>query len=227
MAQTKYIFLGFPQRIDAPSPPAIPAIKLGPFLTIDEDGANVTMMNLTSHTGTHMDVPFHVIEGGLTITDLEAGDFVFENPVVIDLPMVDTQVVQPDDLEPFVQAGQEADLLLMRFGYGPVRRANPDRYSVKSPGFGVASAEYLRQRFPRLRGLGMDVPSLSCIEYLDETMAAHHILLGGEGRRFIIIEDMNLDQDLTRLMKVIVAPLMVEGLDGAPVNVIGELGFAE
>lgn len=224
MARTNYVFLGFPQQMDAPSPPAIPTIELSPFLTIDEDGANVTMMNLTSHTGTHMDAPFHVIERGLRLTDLEPGDFVFESPVVIDLPLEDMQVVQPEDLEQFVQVGQKADLLLVRFGYGPVRRANPDHYSIKSPGFGVASAEYLRQRFPRLRGLGMDVPSLSCIEYLDETMAAHHVLLEGEGRRFIIIEDMNLEQDLTRLTKVIVAPLMVEGLDGAPVNVIGELG---
>ena len=224
MAQTEYIFLGFPQKMDAPSPPAIPTIELSPFLTIEDDGANVTMMKLTSHTGTHMDAPFHVIEGGLTITDMEAGDFVFGNPVVIDLPLEETEVVQPEHLEQFIEVGQEADLLLVRFGYGPFRRSNPDDYSIKCPGFGVASAEYLRQRFPRLRGLGMDVPSLSCIEYLEETMAAHHALLGGEGRRFIIIEDMNLEQDLTRLTKVIVAPLMVEHLDGAPVSLIGELG---
>ena len=227
MAQTEYIFLGFPQKMNAPSPPAIPTIELSPFLTIDEDGANVTMMRLTSHTGTHIDAPFHVIAGGLTITDLEPQDFVFENPIVIDLRLKDTEVVQPEHLEPFVEAGQEADLLLVRFGYGPVRRADPDHYSIKSPGFGVASADYLRQNFPKLRGLGMDVPSLSCIEYLQETMAAHHVLLAGEGRRFIVIEDLNLEQDLTGLTKVIVAPLLVESLDGAPVNVIGEVGIAE
>lgn len=227
MVQTNYIFLGFPLQTDAPSPPAIPTIELSPFLTIDEDGANVTMMKLTSHTGSHMDAPYHVIESGLTITDLAPGDFVFENPVVIDLPLEDMEVVQPEHLEQFVQTGQEADLLLVRFGYGPIRRADPNHYSIKCPGFGVASAEYLRQNFPMLRGLGMDVPSLSCIEYLDETMAAHHVLLGGEGRRFIVIEDLNLEQDLTRLTKVIVAPLMVESLDGAPVNVIGELGVVE
>jgi kynurenine formamidase len=73
----------------------------------------------------------------------------------------------------------------------------------------------------------MDVPSLSCIDYLEETMAAHHSLLGGEGRRFIIIEDMNLEQDLTGLVKVIVAPLLVDGNDGGPVNVIGELRTTE
>lgn len=223
MSQTRYIFLGFAQRTNSPSPPAIPTIELSPFLTIEKDGANVTMMKLTSHTGTHMDAPKHVIENGFTLTDLNPRDFIFERPLVIDLPLKDTEIAQPKDLEPFIAAIQEADFLLLRFGYGPVRRADPDRYSIKSPGFGVNSARYLRQEFPNLRGLGMDVPSLSCIEYLDETMAAHHELLGGAGRRFIVVEDMNLEQDLNGLVRVFVAPLWVVDLDGAPVNVIGEL----
>lgn len=224
MPQVQYLFLGYPQRADAPSPPAIPTIELSPFMTIAADGANVTMMRLTSHTGTHMDAPKHVIEGGLAISDFAAQEYVFEHPHLIDLPLPDAAVVQATDLAPFVDGTQEADLLLFRFGYGAVRRADPARYSVKSPGFGVESAAFLREKWPRLRGLGMDVPSLSCIEYLDETMAAHHVLLGGEGRRFIVIEDMNLEQDLSRLSRVFVAPLLVEQMDGAPVSVIAELG---
>jgi kynurenine formamidase len=52
-------------------------------------------------------------------------------------------------------------------------------------------------------------------------MAAHHELLGGEDRRFIVVEDMNLEYDLTGLKQVIVAPLLVEGIDGGPVTVMG------
>jgi len=220
----RYVFLGFPQRPDAPSPPAIPTIEKTPFLTIPNDGANVTMMKLTSHTGTHLDVPLHVIADGNATTDLDAADYVFTSPVVFDLPLGDAEVVQPDQLEPFVKQGQDADFLLFRFGYGPVRRADPDRYSVKSPGFGVESAQFLLENFPKMRGLGMDVPSLSCIEYLDDTFEAHHVLLRGKGRRFIVIEDLNLEQDLAELSQVIVAPLLVDGLDGGPCTVFGVLG---
>lgn len=223
MAYKETIFLNFPLRSDAPSPPAIPPIQLSPFLTREKDGANVTLMQLTSHTGTHMDVPLHVIEAGISLTDLKAEDFIFNDPIVFDLPLEDALVVRPEHLEAFVDRGQEADLLLFRFGYGAVRRENPARYSAKSPGFGVRSAEFLLEKFPRMRALGMDVPSLSCIEYLGETFEAHHILLGGEGRRFIIIEDMNLDQDLSRLRTVIVAPLLVKNSDGSPVTIFGLL----
>jgi kynurenine formamidase len=220
----KYIYLSFPLRPDAPSPPAIPTIDLSPFLTIENDGANVTKMTLTSHTGTHLDTPNHVIPDGLTLTELGPEDFVFASPRVIDLPLGDTEVVQPAHLEPLIDGAKDADFLLFRFGYADVRRQDKDRFSVKSPGFGVESARYLRENLPEMRGLGMDVPSLSCIEYLDETMAAHHELLGGEGRRFIVVEDMDLEHDLSDLTKVIVAPLLVESIDGGPVTVLGVLG---
>ncbi len=219
----EFIYLSFPLRPDAPSPPAIPTIELEPFLTLEEDGANVTKMTLTSHTGTHLDTPHHVIEDGLTLTGFEPKDFVFSRPGVIELGMGEGEIVQPEQLEPHVELNLEADFLLFQFGYAEVRREDKERFSVKSPGFGVDSARYLRQSFPALRGMGMDVPSLSCIERLDETMPAHHELLGGEERRFIVVEDMDLDHDLAKLKRVIVAPLLVDDIDGGPVTVFGVL----
>lgn len=217
------IYLSFPLRPDAPSPPAIPTIELEPFLTLEADGANVTKMTLTSHTGTHLDTPRHVIEDGLTLTGLEPSDFVFSRPAVIELDLGDGEIVQPEQLEPHVDSNREADFLLFRFGYAEVRRKDKERFSVKSPGFGVESARYLRQSCPALRGMGMDVPSLSCIEHLEETMPAHHELLGGSGRRFIVVEDMDLGHDLAKLKTVIVAPLLVDEIDGGPVTVFGVL----
>lgn len=223
MDSGRYLFLGYPLSSTSPTPPAIPPIQYDPFMTIEKDGANVTRLLFTSHTGTHMDAPLHVISGGFSITDLNPEDYIFNSPLVIDLSMPDSAVVQPEQLEPFVADAQEADLLLFRFGYGSVREQDPSRYSTKSPGFGVSSAEFLIRKFPNMRGIGMDVPSLSCIEHLETTFDAHQILLSGNERRFIVIEDMYLDQDLSELKMVIVSPLMVENLDGAPVTVIGVL----
>ena len=221
---SNYIFLGFPLTEDSPSPPAIPPVQLSSFMQMPEDEANVTLIKLTSHTGTHLDTPGHVINDGIRLTDFGPGDFVFHRPVVIDLPLEDAAIVQPDSLEPFVEVGQEADILLFRFGYGPVRRADPKRFSTRSPGFGVESAQFLRDNFPNLKAIGMDVPSLSTIEYLDQTFHAHHALLGGAGRKFIVIEDMNLEQDLSSLNSVFVAPLLVDKIDGCPCTVIGVIG---
>ena len=45
--------------------------------------------------------------------------------------------------------------------------------------------------------MGLDVPSVAVIACLESTMPAHNELLAGDGRRFLIIEEMNLDQDLS------------------------------
>lgn len=215
-------FLGYPLHRDAPNPPAIPPIELIPFLSLEKgDGANVTLIKAASHTGTHIDVPSHVAANGLTLSDFQAEDFIFTHPVVIDLHLNDGQVVQPDDLTRFMPAAREADLMLCRFGYGEIRKTDPARYSAKCPGFGVESAQYLLEQLPNLRALGMDVPSLACIEHLDECMPAHNVLLEGEGRRFLVIEDMKLDVELERLAEVIVAPWWIKGLDGGPCMVFG------
>ncbi|HEX3000420.1 MAG TPA: cyclase family protein [Armatimonadota bacterium] len=218
----KLIFLGYPLQIDTPTPPAIPPIELLPLMSLaKEDAANVTIIRAASHTGTHVDAPSHVELYGITISDFRPDELIFHHPVVVDLNLKDCQTVEPAALEPFLAEMSQADLLLFRFGYGEVRHTDPGRYSSQCPGFGVESAQFLRDHLPALRAIGMDVPSLSCIADLDRTMAAHNVLLGGQGRRFLVIEDMKLDEDLSALEEVIVAPWWIRGLDGGPCMVIG------
>jgi kynurenine formamidase len=127
----------------------------------------------------------------------------------------------PADLEPHKVALAGADLAMFRFGYGRVRREEAKRYSERCPGFGVESARWLREQLPRLRAMGMDVPSVATIAHLDETMRAHNELLGGAGRRFLIIEEMNLEADLTGLREVRVNPWLVSGMDSGPCSIVG------
>ena len=54
-------------------------------------------------------------------------------------------------------------------------------------------------------------------------MPAHNELLAGDGRRFLIIEEMNLDQDLNALIEVRVNPWLVQGMDSGPCSIIGVL----
>ena len=223
-AEQRLIFLGYPLQVDTPTPPAIPAIELAPLLSLDKgDDANVTIIRAASHTGTHVDAPSHVEPQGITISDFRPDELIFQHPVVVDLTLADCQVVQPGDLEPFLAEMKRADLLLFRFGYGEIRQADPARYSSQCPGFGVESAQFIRDHLPGLRAIGMDVPSLACIAELDRTMAAHNVLLGGQGRRFLVIEDMKLDEDLSTLEEVILAPWWIRGLDGGPCLVIGKI----
>jgi len=219
---TRILALSYPLRVDDPLPPAIPPLRLAPKYSLAAgDDANVFIITMANHSGTHVDAPRHVEATGLPITAFEPSDFYFEQTVVVDLPLPDGMVVRPEDLTPHAAAIRSADLLLVRFGYGAVRSRAPARYRDQCPGFGVESASYLREHFPGLRAVGMDVPSFACIKYLDETMRAHNVVLSGEGRKFLIVEDLNLDQDLRGLTEVWIGPLLVEGTDSAPCAVFG------
>ncbi|MHB1456109.1 MAG: cyclase family protein [Armatimonadota bacterium] len=217
------IWLSYPLGVNDPRPPAIPAPELTDLYTVDADDAAVQIIRVASHTGTHIDAPAHVIKGGVEITEYSPDELIFTKPVIIDLQMSDTAVVQPLDLEPFLTLLLQADIALFRFGYGTIRRDDPQRFSLRSPGFGVESARWIRDNCPNLRAIGIDVPSLACIARLDETMAAHNVLLEGEGCRFLVIEDMKLDDDLGNLIEVQISPWLVTGMDSGPCSVVGKI----
>ncbi len=217
----RYVWLSYPLAIDGPRPPAIPAPELTDLYTVAKDGASVQTLRVASHTGTHLDTPCHVIDGGVQITEFAPDELIFTRPVVVDLKLADAEIVQPAHLEADAKGLREADIALFRFGYGQVRARDPKRFSSQCPGFGVESARWLRANCPELRAMGMDVPSAATIAHLDETMRCHNVLLEGDGRRFLIIEEMNLDQDLAGLREVRVNPWLVRGMDSGPCTIVG------
>src|SRR5579872_965896 len=108
----KLTWLSFPLGLSDPRPPAIPAPELSPLYTVEKDGANVQILRAANHTGTHVDAPRHVIADGLKITEFAPEEFLFTNPVVVDLPLGDCVVVTSDHLQPLAGAIDGADLAL-------------------------------------------------------------------------------------------------------------------
>jgi len=223
----RYVWLSYPLALDGPRPPAIPAPELTDLYTVAKDGAGVQILRVANHTGTHVDSPCHVVAGAVRITDYGPEEMIFTRPAVIDLRVPDATVLMPSDLDPFVERLQNADLALFRFGYGEVRRTAPQRFSTQCPGFGVESARWLRQTCPNLYAMGLDVPSVAVIACLESTMPAHNELLSGDGRRFLIIEEMDLDHDLSTLIEVRISPWLVQGMDSGPCSIVGVLADKE
>ena len=89
-----------------------------------------------------------------------------------------------------------------------------------SPGFSAAGARFLRDNFPGLRGLGLDTLSLACMAQLEEGLEAHRVLLGGPGRRFLILEDVDLAPELSHLRQVMVVPWQVRDWDSGPCTIL-------
>ena len=70
---------------------------------------------------------------------------------------------------------------------------------------------------PQLRMIGTDVPSIACIHSLDETMKAHNAFFEKASTpHFIIIEEMKLDADLSKVQTMLVSPWLHEDMNCGP-----------
>jgi len=177
-----------------------------------------------AHNGTHVDAPLHFVKDGRAVDAIEAGEWVFERPVLVSVPKADSELIGPDDLAPLVARCRDADAVLLRTGFERYRDVEPARYATKNPGFSVAGARFFYERFPACRLLAMDFISLGAVEHLDEGYAAHRELLFGAGRRSVLIaEDVRLAHLTGPPRRIIVAPLRMAGSDGAPATIFAEV----
>lgn len=218
-----FVWLSYPLDAGGPLPPGIPSPAVEQFRTVEKDGAAVYMISLANHSGTHVDAPSHVYNGGAHIADYEPNELVFRRPVIIDLSLADGEIVLPEHLEPHAHKLIGADIALLRFGRRAIRLTDPVRFAERSPGLSLQAGRWLRECCPTLRAMGVDLPSVVCIPLAQETERVHHELLGGDGGRFLIVEDMNLEHDLSGLTEVRLCPWMIIGVDSSPCSVIGKV----
>jgi arylformamidase len=217
-----YLELSYHLNTNTPVPPGVPPIEFRHHYSIERgDVSNLFVLQFSNHTGTHIDAPWHFVRNGIPISMFSLKEFVFERPLCVDIPLADGEILRPSHFEPHSAAIAKCDLLLLRTGYARVRRADASRYTMFAPGMSVEGAYYITEYFPELRALGLDTISLACMQHLEEGLEAHRVLLGGEGRRFLIIEDMDLDHDLSQLQQVLAFPLLIDGVDSAPCTVVG------
>lgn len=184
------------------------------------DTANVISVTMTTHSGTHIDAPYHFFSNGRRIAQYPAGFWVFSRPAICRVKLFPGQLLTPEQIT--VRPDTGCDIILFQSGWS--NRRMDASYVTENPGVHPDTAEYLRRRFRRLRAVGIDWLSVSSIKNRESGRKVHRVFLrqGGGGHPLLIIEDMNLSCRLSGLEEVIVAPLLIEGADGAPCTVIGK-----
>lgn len=209
----------------APGWPKNPKIEIKPKGLIAEGGSsNSYLVTLFNHFGSHMDAPNHFNDDGLKIAALPFERFIFTRPLLLDIPKSFTEGVTPEDLEPYSEPIQNADLLMIRSGFSRYREDDPERYSKEGPYVSSETCQYIMEKFPRLSGLAVDWVSLASPSNSDGKLAHQHLLKNYD--HFVtIIEDIDLSGlRQNTLKKVFSIPLFIEGIDSSPVTVFAEIG---
>lgn len=182
----------------------------------DGHSCNSLHVSFPNHSSTHIDAPLHFIPGGRSITDFPADFWSFEKTAIWDCAVGPGTLITPVllRLDSIVDL-EKVELLLIKTGYERFRAE--ESYWLASPGLSSSLAVELKRRMPSLRAVGVDFLSISSLLHREEGRAAHREFLS---REVILIEDMKLSAIKTAPSRVIVAPLLLEGADGAPATVM-------
>ncbi|MEK6536451.1 MAG: cyclase family protein [Actinomycetota bacterium] len=204
----KIIDISVPIYTGMPFYPGDPGAEIEPAGQISDGAiANLSLLKLGSHSGTHIDAPHHFVDDGKTVDRLSLEALV--GPVrVLDLTGVESSI----DRGQLESSGLEgvARLLLKTSNSGLWSSADfsEDYVSLSGP-----AADYLVNLGIVL--LGIDY--LSIEQFKSEDYHVHHALLGAG---VVVLEGIDLGQVEAGDYELVCLPLKIRGGDGAPARAI-------
>ena len=188
--------------------PDNPAVRIERMLDQARgDAANVSVIELGAHTGTHMDAPRHFYADGAGLDEMPLDAALGPARVIrIEHP----QAILPAELEAHdLQAGER---VLFRT-QNSERCWNTDQFVEDFVYISAAAAQFLVDR--QVRTVGVDYISVG--GYVYDGVETHQILLGAG---LWLIEGLNLAAVEPGAYELICLPLRVAGADGAPARAI-------
>ena len=177
------------------------------------DGDNVVhslRLHLGNHTGTHVDAPRHMLEGGATLDQIPIERWLGPARVLaVEAPQVGAEELAGVDLEGI-------DKVL--FKTANAGKLHEPEFDTDFVALTPSGARLLVERGVRLVGIDY----LGIEAYSSEDFATHHILLGAG---VLIIEGLDLARVPPGDYELLCLPLAIERGDGAPARVVlRELG---
>ncbi|RAP33973.1 hypothetical protein DID77_02085 [Candidatus Marinamargulisbacteria bacterium SCGC AG-439-L15] len=196
------------------------SIKLQQDKCMDSgDSCNVYSFTLSNHWGTHVDCPSHFFQNAKTILDYPPENWFFKSPFCIDIPTEPAKIINEKDIP---KLPENCDFLILKTHF--CYRRSEEIYSTHNPGLAPELGLFLRKNYPNLKAVGFDFISLSSFQNRNLGREAHKTFLDPNGINdpLFIFEDMDLRMDLTQLVSLQTVPLLVEGIDSAPVTIIAK-----
>ena len=184
-----------------------PGIEITPRLQIARgDPANVSLLSLGSHTGTHLDAPAHFLEGAATLERLPLE--VLVGPALVAAVSAE-QLIGQSDLERLPLSGHTRLLLKTRnSALWALGRFRSDYVALD-----LSGARYLIEQGIRLVGIDY----LSIETYHAPGHPVHRALLEAG---VVILEGLNLAGVEPGVFELVCLPLAVTGIDGAPCRAV-------
>jgi len=208
--EVEYIIdISVPVRPDMPTWPGSVGVRLTRTMRLEAgDSANVSRLDCDLHVGTHVDAPWHVLEGGDTVEQLPLDTLI--GVAVVTYPL-EAEVIT---------AGVLADLaiplgtkrLLLRTRNSELWAKGITEFRKDYVGLTVDAAQWVVDQ-----GIGLIGVDYLSVQRYDDSPLTHQILLRAG---VVILEGLNLAGVEAGVYELICLPLHLIGAEGAPARAI-------
>ena len=183
--------------------PGDPPARISHALDMERgDPCTVSLLEMGTHTGTHMDGPAHFVRGGMGIDDMPL-DAAIGSARVISIR--DRKLIKPKEL--LRHAIRHGERLLFKT-HNSGHCWDTDRFVEDFVYISATAAQYLAQRQVRLVG----VDYLSVGGFREDGVETHQALLNAG---IWVIEGLNLKRVPPGRVQLLCLPLKILGGDGA------------
>jgi kynurenine formamidase len=183
---------------------------------------NTFSITLFNHNGTHIDGPNHFERKGKKICDYRIGEFIFDNPLLLDIPKKEGEAVSAEDFP--LDKKKDCDILLIRTGF--YKERSQKAYVNNNPWISPEAGRLIREQFKTVKAVGIDTISIGSPRYPQEAIEAHRILLRRNGPYPdppFLVEDLHLGMIDRPIKKIFFIPLFVVGVDSMPCTAFVEV----
>ncbi len=206
-----------------PAFPGSPAPKFTDLCDIDRDGYNLELLSASTHTGTHLDAPYHFTRDGLGVDRIPTERLVGRALLLrLDGKAAagSSYAITRDDIRALEESDGEGRAMISAgapvvfFTGWQKDHLTREDYFLANPGLDVSAARYLASKQVGL--VGIDSPSIDTGR--DSSFPAHRVLAEAG---IIIVENLaNLEKIPAREFDFAILPMKLKGASGAPVRAL-------
>ena len=197
-----------------PSFPGSPKPQFISWSNLKEDGYNLELLFLSSHTGTHLDAPYHFVKNGLKINQIPL-DRLIGKAILIKIKKTKNNAITKSDIILFERKnGKIPNKSSIFFFTGWQKNLQKKNYFTENPGLDISAAKYIASKKTNL--VGIDSTSIDLGN--DELFNVHHIF---SKNNILIVENLtNLKKISSKEFNFTILPLKLKDATGSPVRAI-------
>jgi len=182
--------------------------------TLKDDEYNLELLFLSSHTGTHLDAPYHFVKNGIKIHQIPL-DRLVGNGILIKIKKGKNQSITKNDLILFERKHGDIPKNSSIFFYTEWQKnLNSNYYFINNPGLSESAATYLVSK--KINLVGIDSPSIDLGQ--DKNFKVHKILAKNN---ILIVENLShLNKISSKQFDFVILPLKLKDATGSPVRAI-------